>query len=189
MIKFPNKKYGLIYADPPWSYNDKAGAERYYKTMAIDEICNLPIRSITADDCVLFLWGTWPKIYESLKVVESWGFVFKTCAFIWIKTNKRTNPKQYSFLPQDNFDSFWGMGRWTRSNSEFCLLATKGKPERKDAGVHQVIYAPIRKHSKKPEETKNKIIKLCGDIQRIELFARESSQGWDCWGNEVKNNC
>jgi len=184
------KKFNIIYADPPWSYDDKAmnrgGAERHYSTMSVEDICALPVAEIAADNCVLFLWGTWPKLYESLQVVKEWGFEFKTCAFVWVKTNKRTNIKQYSFLPQDSFDSFWGMGRWTRANTEFCLLATKGKPERKDAGVHQVIYAPIDKHSKKPEETREKILKLCGDVPRVEMFARKATPGWEIWGNEVE---
>lgn len=183
------QKFNIIYADPPWSYEDKAlnrgGAERHYGTMSIDDICALPVADMAANDCVLFLWGTWPKLYESLLVIEAWGFKFKTCAFVWIKTNKRTNTKQFSFLPQDSFDSFWGMGRWTRANSEFCLLATKGDPERKSASVHQVIYAPIDKHSKKPDETREKIIELCGDVPRLEMFARTSAPGWELWGNEI----
>lgn len=183
-------KFNVIYADPPWSYDDKAlnrgGAERHYSTMTIDDICALPVAEMAADDCVLFLWGTWPKLYESLLVIKAWGFEFKTCAFVWVKTNKRTNIKQFSFLPQDSFDSFWGMGSWTRANTEFCLLATKGNPKRHDAGIHQVIYAPIDKHSKKPEETREKIVKLCGDVPRLEMFARNTTAGWELWGNEVE---
>lgn len=183
-------KFNVIYTDPPWSYDDKAlnrgGAERHYSTMSINDICALPVSEMAADDCVLFLWGTWPKLAESLQVISSWGFEFKTCAFVWVKTNKRTNVKQFSFLPQDSFDSFWGMGCWTRANTEFCLLATKGKPQRLDAGVHQVIYAPIDKHSKKPKETREKIVKLCGDVPRLEMFARNATPGWELWGNEIE---
>lgn len=181
--------FNIIYADPPWSYDDKAlnrgGAERHYSTMTIDDICAMPVGDLAADDCILFLWGTWPKLHESLKVIEAWGFEYKTCAFVWVKTNKKANTKQYSFLPQDSFDTFWGMGRWTRANSEFCLLATKGSPKRIDAGVHQIIYAPIAKHSKKPDETREKIVRLCGELPRVELFARNSTPGWKVWGNEV----
>lgn len=184
------KKYSIIYADPPWSYKDKAlergGAERHYKTMSIDDICALPISGLSADDCLLFMWGAWPKLFEAQQVIEAWGFEFKTCAFVWVKTNKRTNPKQASFFPNDSFDSFWGMGRWTRANTEFCLLAVKGKPKRVSAGVHQIIYAPIAAHSKKPPETRDRIISLAGDIPRVELFARQTAPGWDVWGNEVE---
>lgn len=186
------KKYNIIYSDPPWSYDDKAlnrgGAERHYGTMNIDDICALPVADICADDCVLFMWGTWPKLFESRRVIEAWGFEYKTCAFVWVKTNKRTNVDQSSFFPEDSFDSFWGMGSWTRANSEFCLLATKGKPQRVDCGVHQIIYAPIDKHSKKPALTRDKIIKLCGDLPRLEMFARQPVDGWDAFGNEFDND-
>jgi len=185
-------KYSIIYADPPWSYDDKAlnrgGAERHYSTMGIDDICALPVNEIAADDCILFMWGTWPKLYDSAKVIEAWGFEFKTVAFVWVKTNKRENANQASFFPADSFDSFWGMGRWTRANTEFCLLATKGNPKRESAGVHQLIYAPIDKHSKKPEETRDRITALVGELPRVELFARNSTPGWDLWGNEANSD-
>lgn len=185
-------KYSIIYADPPWSYDDKAlnrgGAERHYSTMGIEDICALPVKDIAADDCILFMWGAWPKLYESAKVIEAWGFEFKTVAFVWVKTNKRENVNQTSFLPADSFDSFWGMGSWTRANTEFCLLATKGKPKRESAGVHQLIYAPIDKHSKKPSETRERITALVGELPRVELFARNSAPGWDLWGNEVDSD-
>lgn len=185
-------KYNIVYADPPWTYDDNAptrgNAAKHYNTMSIDDICALPVKDITADDCILFMWGAWPKLYESAKVIEAWGFEFKTVAFVWVKTNKRENVNQTSFLPADSFDSFWGMGRWTRANTEFCLLATKGKPKRKSAGVHQLIYAPIDKHSKKPSETRERITALVGELPRVELFARNSAPGWDLWGNEVDSD-
>lgn len=183
------KKYKIIYADPPWSYNDKSlnrgGAERHYKTMSVEDIKNLPISEISDEDSILFMWATFPKLQEGLDVINAWGFEFKTLAFVWVKTNKRTNNEQLTFIPTDSFDSFMGMGRWTRSNAEICLLAVKGKPKRLDCGVHSVIYAPIDKHSKKPKETRERIIKLMGDLPRVELFARQKSNGWDSWGNEI----
>lgn len=141
---------------------------------------------IVADDCLLFMWGAWPKLFEAKAVIDAWGFEFKTCAFVWVKTNKRTNPNQASFFPVESFDSFWGMGRWTRANTEFCLLATRGKPKRESAGVHQIIYAPIAQHSRKPDEVRDKILSLAGDLPRVELFARRTAHGWDLWGNEVE---
>lgn len=186
------KKYNIIYADPAWSYDDpslnRGGALRHYSTMSIDDIKALPVNEIADKDCVLFMWATFPKLQEGLDTIKAWGFEFKTCAFVWIKTNKRTNVQQTSFLPQDSFDSFWGMGRWTRSNAEICLLAVKGKPQRLNADVHQLIYAPIDKHSKKPNETREKILRLCGDLPRVELFARQVPKGWDVWGNEVEGS-
>jgi len=186
------KKYNIIYADPAWSYDDpslnRGGALRHYSTMSIEDIKALPVNEIADKDCVLFMWATFPKLQEGLDTIKAWGFEFKTCAFVWIKTNKRTNVQQTSFLPQDSFDSFWGMGRWTRSNAEICLLAVKGKPQRLNADVHQLIYAPIDKHSKKPNETRDKILRLCGDLPRVELFARQVPKGWDVWGNEVEGS-
>lgn len=185
-------RYKIILADPAWSYDDKSlergGAERHYRTMSTKEICSLPVKDISDDDCALFMWATFPKIAEALEVIKEWGFEYKTCAFVWVKTNKRTDPNQTSFLPTESFDSFWGMGRWTRSNAEICLLAVKGKPKRLKADVHQIIYAPIDKHSKKPPETRDRIIKLIGDLSRVELFARTQTEGWDVWGNEVDNS-
>ena len=186
------KKYNIIYADPAWSYDDpsleRGGALRHYQTMSIDEIKGLPISDLSAKDCTLFMCATFPKLREGLDVIEAWVFEFKTCAFVWVKTNKRTNPDQLSFLPVESFDSFWGMGRWTRSNAEICLLGVKGKPKRESASVHQIIYASIDKHSKKPPETRDKIVQLCGDLPRLERFARQEVKGWDSWGNEVEKS-
>ena len=100
------RKYNIIYADPPWSYNRKIGrgiAETQYQTMSIDEIGSIPVNKITADDAMLFLWVTFPQLKEGLSVIESWGFKYKTCAFNWIKQN----------LKSDTF--FVGLGFWTRS--------------------------------------------------------------------------
>ncbi len=180
MIPFPEKKYSIIYADPPWSYRDKAlagkrGANCKYPTQSTSWIANMPIHSIASADCALFLWVTMPKLNECFRVIEQWGFDYKTVAFTWVKKNKN----------KDSF--FWGMGNWTRANAELCLLATKGKPKRLSASVHSVIYSPIETHSQKPHETRSRIVQLLGDIPRIELFARQTVSGWDCWGNEVQN--
>lgn len=173
-----DKKYNIIYADPAWSYKDKAlagnrGACCKYDVMSIKDIEELPVKNITADNCVLFMWVTMPKLNECFEVIKKWGFQYKTCAFTWIKQNKKSD------------SLFWGMGRWTRANAELCLIATKGKPKRKSAKVHSVIMSRIREHSRKPDETRERIVELCGDTPRIELFARQYAEGWDCWGNEV----
>lgn len=176
-----NKKYNIIYADPPWSYRDKAlagnrGACCKYPVMSIEDICNLHVKEIAADNCVLFMWVTMPKLNECFDVIKSWGFEYKTCAFTWIKRNKKSN------------SWFWGMGRWTRANAELCLLSTKGNPKRVSARVHSVIDTPIEEHSKKPDIVRDKIVELCGDLPRIELFARQKAEGWDVWGNEVESD-
>lgn len=176
-----SKKYTVIYADPPWRYNNKLNAnwkastaEGHYQTMKLNDIKNLPIKEISDTNCILFIWAVFPQLQNCLDVISSWGFTYKTCAFTWVKRSKKRN------------NLFFGMGRWTRSNSEICLLATKGKPKRVAANISQIIDCKIELHSKKPNEVRDKIVKLCGDVQRIELFAREKYDGWDCWGNELK---
>lgn len=175
---FPNKKYNIIYADPPWSYKDKAlagnrGAICKYPTQSKEWIDNLPVNTISADNCVLFLWVTMPKLNECWNLITNWGFEYKTSAFTWVKRNKKS------------LSWFWGMGRWTRANPEVCLLATKGQPKRVSAAVHSIIDTPIERHSQKPAIVRQKIVELCGDLPRIELFARSTVDGWDSWGNEV----
>jgi N6-adenosine-specific RNA methylase IME4 len=190
MISFPSKQYSIIYADPPWNFKtwgktNSKHVSNHYSCMDIQDIGNLPVSEITKTHSLLFIWVTFPTLNLAFHVIEDWGFTYKTCAFVWIKTNKNFNKDQFSFLPEDRFDSFWGLGYWTRANTELCLLATKGRPKRISSSVHQLIYDPVREHSRKPDCTRDKIIQLVGDLPRIELFARQRHDGWDCWGNEV----
>jgi site-specific DNA-methyltransferase (adenine-specific) len=176
-----SKKYRIIYADPPWSYKDKAlagnrGACCKYKVMEVFDISKLNIKDLADEDCVLFMWVTMPKLNECFDLIKEWGFQYKTTAFTWVKKNKKSE------------SWFFGMGRWTRANAELCLLATKGKPKRINSGVSQIIDTPIQAHSQKPDEVRKRIVKLMGDIPRIELFAREKTEGWDCWGNEIESD-
>ena len=177
-----HKKYQIIYADPPWRFRafspkgNKRSAERHYRTMSVDAIRALPVGDLAAADCILFLWVTMPCLLDGLSVLTSWGFTYKTAAFVWIKKNRHSD------------SLFWGMGYWTRSNAEICLLATKGKPRRLSAAVHQVIVSPVEEHSRKPAEVRDRIVQLAGDIPRIELFARQKAPGWDAWGNEVESD-
>lgn len=172
-------KYKIIYADPAWTfktYSNKGkekSAENHYSCMTIEDIYKLPISEIADDDCVLFLWVTFPLLQQGLETIKAWGFTYKTCAFNWVKKNKISD------------SWFWGLGYWTRSNSEICLLATKGKPSRISKSVHQICDDKIREHSRKPDSIRNKIVELCGDIPRIELFARNKTEGWDVWGDQV----
>ena len=173
------KKYKIIYADPPWQYRvyskkEKGrSAENHYHTMNIDDIRSLPVGEIADDDCVLFLWITFPCLKEGISVMESWGFTYKTCGFNWVKRNKK----------KDTY--FMGLGFWTRSNSEVCLIGTKGHPKRVSKAVPQVCDARVMEHSRKPSEVRERIVELCGDVPRIELFAREAVKGWDCFGDEI----
>ena len=175
---FPRGKHEIILADPPWNYKDKAnagkrGASHKYMTQSDNWIKNLPVEKIAADDAVLFLWVTMPFLPVGLEVMESWGFKFKTNAFTWVKTTK------------DGKGVKWGMGNWTRSNAELCLLGVRGKPKRVDAGVHSLVLTTPGKHSEKPKEVHDRIVKLMGPLKRVELFARRREPGWKCWGNEV----
>lgn len=178
MIPFPDKKYQIIYADPPWTYNDKrGGTPRWgaiqYNTMTQEEIKQLPVQDITDKDCVLFMWATMPLLQEALDVIKSWGFKYKTCGFCWVKQNP-SGKGIYS-----------GLGQWVQGNAELCLLATKGHPHRISKCVKQIVMSPRGIHSRKPPEVRERIVELLGDVPRIELFARERVDGWDAWGNEV----
>ena len=124
-------------------------------------------------DCILFMWATFPNLPDALRVIQEWGFTYKTLGFSWIKTNKK------------NGKYFFGIGYYTKSNAEICLIATKGKPKPISNYVSSVIVSPRREHSRKPDEIRDKIVELVGDMPRIELFARQTVDGWDCWGNEV----
>ena len=171
-----DKKYQIIYADPPWKYADKrcqGACEKIYPTMKIADICELPIKDIADKDCILFMWATYPMLKEALILMEAWGFKYKTIGFQWVKQNKSGN------------GFFFGLGRWTRGNTECCLIATKGKPKRINNSVGQLIISPLQAHSQKPNEVREKIVQLVGDLPRIELFARQYTEGLDCWGNEV----
>lgn len=179
MIPFPNKKYQIIYADPPWSYKDKMKGHSFsldheYETQSLEWIKNLPVKNISEKDCALFLWVTSPLLDKAFEVIKSWGFKYKTVAFCW---NKKTNKGNQVF----------NLGKWTMGSVELCLIATKGKPQRINKSVKQIVNAERTKHSKKPDEIKTRITDIFGNLSRIELFARQKTDGWDVWGNEVNN--
>lgn len=171
--------YQIIYADPPWRYDQKGvdgAAEKHYPTMSLEDICKLPVGSISAKDSILFLWATFPQLPAALRVISAWGFKYKTVAFLWLKKNRKAD------------SWFFGLGFWTRGNAEVCLLATRGHPKRESSKIHQFIISPIEAHSKKPDIVRDKIVELAGDVPRIELFARQTTPGWDVWGNEVTSS-
>lgn len=178
------KKYKIILADPPWLYNDSLGTNsakmggygKYYKGMELKDICSLPVPDIADKDCILFLWVTMPKLKEAFKVIEDWGFIYKTCAFSWIKLN----PKSKTI--------FKGVGRRVQGNNELVLLCTKGKPKRISKSISQIVMAERGRHSQKPIEVYKRIERLMGDIPRIELFAREKREGWDAFGDQLSSS-
>lgn len=174
-----DKKYNIIYADPPWHYrtwrDGQGTAEKHYPTMKIEEIIAMKdtIQKISDKDCVLFLWVTFPCLIDGLKTMKEWGFKYKTCGFTWVKRNRKSDKW------------FMGLGHWTRANAELCLIGTRGTIKRKSKNISQVIDTHIEEHSKKPAVARERIVELIGDVPRIELFARQTADGWDCWGNEV----
>lgn len=190
----PKGKFGAIYADPPWHFetwaknrglrnNDTVKADRnasrHYDVMPTEDIATLQVSSVAAENSVLFLWITWPMMPEALNVIGAWGFSYKTCAFAWVKSDV----SQIEMFPEYQ-DVFCGMGYWTRSNSEVCLLATRGEPKRVNADVRQGIIEPRREHSRKPECVYGRIERLV-EGPYLELFARSTRPGWTSWGNQV----
>lgn len=181
--------YDLTMADPAWDWQNfsgdgpgivmpgSRGANGHYPTMALEDICSLSIP--TAPDSVLLLWACWPLLPEALRVIDAWGFEYKTLAWVWVKANR------------SGMGHHMGMGYWTRANSEPCLLGTRGRGLRRySKDVLSLIYAPVRRHSQKPDEQYGKIDRLFGpDIRKLEMFARRPHVGWDVWGNEVESDC
>ena len=175
-----DKRYSTIYADPPWRFQNRTGKVapenkklNRYETMSLADIMALPVEQVAAAKSHLYLWVPNALLPDGLAVMKAWGFEYKSVAFVWLKLNK--SGKGW----------FYGLGFWTRGNAKICLLATKGHPKRKSNRVHQFIISPLRGHSQKPDEARDKIIELVGDLPRVELFAREKADGWDVWGNEV----
>lgn len=193
--------YQVIYADPPWNYRDqcnsgKRGAIHKYQTMKLPQIKALPVNYIAAKNSILFMWVTAPMFPEGLEVVKAWGFKFKTVGFTWVKTtSKIACPSAIARAPDASAMEVFtdaglklavGMGHYSRANAEFCLIGIKGRFKRVDGGVQSAIIAPRRAHSQKPDEARDRIVRLTGDVPRIELFARVRVDGWDAWGNEIR---
>lgn len=184
MDDLPRNHFKAIYADPPWHFETWGeGGDRNvtskYPTMQLAEMADLRVNDLAADDCVMFMWVVWPKLFEAIDLLRAWGFDYKTCAFCWIKADDR----QSDFFT-DSVPVQVGMGFWTRANSEVCLLATKGKPKRLNADVRQGIIEPRREHSRKPDCVRDRIERLV-DGPYLELFARTQRPGWTVWGNET----
>jgi N6-adenosine-specific RNA methylase IME4 len=184
--RLPRHYFGAIYADPPWAFNTWGTQEnastdvnRRYRTLQSDTISKLDVASLAAKDCVLFMWVTWPTIEQAFHMISSWGFKYKTCAFSWMKADATA----VQFFSNEK-DVSMGCGYWTRSNSEVCLLATRGKPKRLHSDVRQGIVEPRREHSRKPDCVYGRIERLVAGPY-IELFARTTRKGWSSWGNET----
>lgn len=167
MDHFPEGEFDLIYADPPWRYEhcktDSRKIENQYPTMSLQEICQIEIPSFS--DCILFLWATSPKLAESLEVIKSWGFVYRTCA-VWDK-------------------KLIGMGYYFRQQHELLLVATKGQPGTPDPKhrISSIFQCKRGTHSRKPDHFYGIIERMYPDKKRLELFARQKRLGWSSWGN------
>lgn len=181
----PKNHFGAIYADPPWSFEawsnkgNGRSAESHYDTMKIEDISSLPVASLAAENCALFIWVCWPTLADALSLISAWGFTYKTCAFSWTKANAA----QLEMFREDA-DVQVGMGYWTRANSEVCLLATRGKPERLNKDVRQGIIEPRRQHSRKPDCCYDRIERLVAGPY-LEMFARTTRPSWSSFGNQV----
>ena len=185
IIPLPDKKYNIIYADPPWHYGSKSAInntsgktikplEDHYNTMTLNELKELPIKELTKEDTACFMWVTDSHIDEALEILKSWGFKYKTIAFNWVKTTSKGNYCK-------------NVAPWTMKSSEICLLGIKGKMTKYKQvnNIESLVIAERTKHSRKPKEVRDRIELLFGDTPRIELFAREKTEGWDSWGNEI----
>ena len=181
----PKHHFGVVYADPPWSYvtwSEKGSgrsASQHYHVLSAGEIRGLPVSRLAAENCVLVMWATWPCLPEAIKLIEAWGFVYKTAAFDWMKADVST----IDLFP-DPKTADMKLGHWTRSNSEPCLLATRGAPKRLSASVRMGIIEPCRQHSRKPSCVYERIERLVAGPY-LELFARNRRPGWTSWGNET----
>ena len=184
MGNLQNKKYNIIYADPPWHYNARnnpstrygQGVHAYYPTMKLEEIKKLNIPAIADDNCALFMWCTTSagdsNLAQKLELFEHWGFRLVNIGFTWVKTNADGSP-------------FFGTGHYSKSNAEHCFLGIKGSMKVQSNKVSSLIISPREKHSKKPDIVRSKIVELFGDLPRCELFARQNADGWDSVGLDL----
>lgn len=198
-------RYDLILADPPWQYSNKisnGAANNHYHTTSFYSLTRLPIETISSENSVLCMWYTGAFALEAIKLAEAWGFTMKTMkAFTWVKLNKLAEERitkaiqngelfdSHDFLSLLNAETRMNGGNYTRSNSEDCLIAVKGKGlERKSASVKQIIYSCLGEHSEKPKEVHHRLEQLYGNVKRIELFARDCVDGWDAFGDQAKHS-
>jgi N6-adenosine-specific RNA methylase IME4 len=174
------RKYGAIYADPPWSFRNWSAkgtgrnAVSHYDCLDFDALATLPVAQLAAPDCALFLWATDPLLPRAFDLICAWGFDYKTVGFYWVKKNSKSDQGYFT-----------GLGYWTRANPEQCLLATRGNPKRLSKAVRKLVVEKRREHSRKPDTVRERIESLVVGPY-LELFARETRPGWDCWGNQAR---
>jgi N6-adenosine-specific RNA methylase IME4 len=194
LVGGPLGRYDLVYADPPWSfdnYSEKGedrNAKSWYDCMDIEDIWALPVGDLAAENCMLAMWATFPLLPEAIETCRRWGFRYVTIGHVWIKLNKNAGIRK---LIDTVKDVFMSTGYWTRSNAEIIILASKGSPTRGARNIRQVVHAPRGLHSEKPLIFRSNLEKLIvapkgQKIRRIELFCRrEAIDDWHAWGNQV----
>lgn len=181
MLSSTRRRYGVIYADPPWNFKNWSAkgtgrnAVSHYDCLDFEALSAMPVADLAADNCALFLWATDPLLPKALDLIRAWGFEYKTVGFYWVKLNSAAKG-------EDSY--FTGLGYWTRANPEQCLMAVRGKPQRKARDVRRLVVDRRREHSRKPDVVRERIERLV-DGPYLELFARETKPDWDCWGNQV----
>lgn len=185
MELLPTGNFGIIYADPPWAWKTRSakgldGRPQHYDRMSLREICDLPVASVCAKDAWLFLWTTGPQLPQAFEVMKAWGFDYSGMGFVWVKLNKNAGEREEFRMS----DLFMGGGYTTRKNAEFCLLGRRGQPKRLRADVHEVMVAPRREHSRKPDAFYDRI-EAFAQGPFLEMFARTTRRGWSSWGNQV----
>lgn len=192
---WPQQRYGAILADPPWHFKSRTAlqssnwtsrrdAEKHYDVMGADDIAALPVRDLAAKDAHLFLWTTGPCLPIAFEVIKAWGFRYSAMGFTWVKLKRSHNASQLRVLPLDATDLHTGLGLTTRKNAEFCLLARRGNAKRLAKNIREIILAPVREHSRKPTEARERIERYCCGPY-LELFSRELRPGWTTWGHET----
>lgn len=175
----PQRGFSVVYADPPWTYStwshkgEGRAPQQHYDCMSLDAIAALPVADLAAPDAALFLWVIQPMLPQAMQLISAWGFTFKTVAYYWVKMTADGRPRK-------------GLGYHTRQGAEQCWLATRGRGYRRMSRAEpQVVFAPLREHSRKPDEIADSVARLTGDVPRVELFARTQRPGWQVWGNQT----
>jgi N6-adenosine-specific RNA methylase IME4 len=184
-MTFPSNKYKIIYADPPWEYygdpNKDAAAGKHYNLMSQDDLAALPVRSIAEKESWLFMWATPSRLPQACELISRWGFHYRNVAYVWNKSKKDGT----AISDRQGVRPTYTKTAWF----ELLLVATTkrtGRMSPLSSEAHPSnILAPRGRHSAKPEVFRDLIVQQLGDIPRIELFARNTTPGWDVWGNEV----
>ncbi|MDX0007806.1 DNA methyltransferase [Sinorhizobium meliloti] len=181
MTPFPSlggKRYDVILSDPPWRFrtwneeNQQKSASKHYPLMTLDAIKALPVSDLAKPDCLMMMWAVQPMLDQALEVMSAWGFKYKT-AGAWAKQS--ATGTKWAF----------GTGYLLRCSAEFFIVGTRGNPKSAVKNVRNLIVAPIREHSRKPDEMHLNLERMFPDADRLEMFSRESKPGWDVWGNQT----